>query len=242
MEAPTRPAPPPRSGSPKPDAATGGATRTAARGARREADGAPRPCCAQFRAGQSPLPVSGSGRAAHRAHPPRLAVRRIGSRAAWWGTQYSWTRCGAVVLGGHNCRGIGGAGMPIPCLTPAPAQVQLRLARWRSAGRGAGGRRAPTAPPSAHARGSRGDVAGRRDRRWPPRMRGRTAALKPSLWASLRRKGACRTARTAPDRAISPKKTRSGASASWPTDESRAAAAARSAAGSVIFNPPATLR
>src|SRR5690606_5893691 len=64
---------------------------------------------------------------------------------------------------------------------------------------------------------------------------GTKACLKPSLAASFSRFSACGTGRMSPDREISPKNTVSRGKDSPPKDETSAAAAARSAAGSPIF-------
>ena len=98
---------------------------------------------------------------------------------------------------------------------------------------------------------------GRRDGRFPAaRGRpGRTAGgcrgrpggagrrrSKPSFCASFSRASACATWRTSPDRPTSPKNTMPGSVGRSVAAEARAAATARSAAGSVMRRPPATLR
>src|SRR3569833_772718 len=67
-----------------------------------------------------------------------------------------------------------------------------------------------------------------------------TVDLKPSFWASRRRSEAWTTGRTPPASEISPKYTASGGSGELESEEISAAATARSAAGSLTFNPPAT--
>ena len=78
--------------------------------------------------------------------------------------------------------------------------------------------------------------------RLPRAAAGMMARPKPSLAASFNRASARATARTSPDRPISPKTTVSGGTGTPLTDDTRAAATARSAAGSPIFSPPATFR
>src|SRR6185437_6003398 len=75
-----------------------------------------------------------------------------------------------------------------------------------------------------------------------PRKRGTSAVVKPSLPASLRRASACPTGRTSPERPISPKITVSAGTGRRLKAETSAAATARSAAGSAMRKPPATLR
>src|SRR6266851_2012492 len=71
---------------------------------------------------------------------------------------------------------------------------------------------------------------------------GSTARPNPSFAASFSRAEVCATGRTAPDSEISPKYTASVGSGALTSDDTRAAAAARSAAGSWIRRPPATFR
>ena len=68
------------------------------------------------------------------------------------------------------------------------------------------------------------------------------ARLKPNLAASLSRASTRDTALTSPESPISPKTTVSGGTGTPLTDDIRAAATARSAAGSPIFRPPTTFR
>src|SRR5260221_195233 len=75
-----------------------------------------------------------------------------------------------------------------------------------------------------------------------PRKGGTSAAVKPSLPASLRRASAWPTGRTSPDRPISPKITVSAGIGRKLSADTSAAATARSAAGSAMRKPPATLR
>ena len=71
---------------------------------------------------------------------------------------------------------------------------------------------------------------------------GASARAKPSFAASFNRASPCVTGRTSPDNPISPKATaRRGAGVSV-SEETSAAATARSAAGSATRKPPATLR
>src|SRR5271167_2048469 len=78
-------------------------------------------------------------------------------------------------------------------------------------------------------------------RRFPRRI-GVHASAKPSLAASLSRASVWPTGRTSPERAISPNTTVSVGTGVSVRAETSAAATARSAAGSTMRNPPATLR
>ncbi len=71
---------------------------------------------------------------------------------------------------------------------------------------------------------------------------GASAREKPSLAASFRRISVLATGLTSPERLISPNTTQSCGSAASRAEDTRAAAAARSAAGSVTFRPPATFK
>jgi hypothetical protein len=71
---------------------------------------------------------------------------------------------------------------------------------------------------------------------------GALLAAKPSFAASLSRASACPTWRISPERPISPNTTVSAGTGSKLKAESSAAATARSAAGSLMRKPPATLR
>src|SRR5580704_11072165 len=75
-----------------------------------------------------------------------------------------------------------------------------------------------------------------------PAPAGPSACLKPSLAASFRRISVLATGLTSPERLISPNTTQSCGSAASRAEDTRAAAAARSAAGSVTFRPPATFK
>jgi 4-hydroxyacetophenone monooxygenase len=77
---------------------------------------------------------------------------------------------------------------------------------------------------------------------WPMEVIGTMAQSNPSLVASLRRASIWLTARTSPARPTSPNTTVAGATAVSNAEEIRAAATARSAAGSLIRRPPATFR
>ena len=68
------------------------------------------------------------------------------------------------------------------------------------------------------------------------------ARVKPSLAASFSRDSLCPTARTSADKPISPKTTVSAGAATPVSEEIKAAATAKSAAGSLIFRPPATFK
>jgi hypothetical protein len=76
----------------------------------------------------------------------------------------------------------------------------------------------------------------------PRAASGASARANPSFAASLRRAAVYATGRTAPDKDISPKYTASAGSGALASEETSAAAAARSAAGSWMRSPPATLR
>ena len=71
---------------------------------------------------------------------------------------------------------------------------------------------------------------------------GANAVRKPSLAASFRRASRWPTARTSPPSPISPNTTMSAGTGVSASDEISAAATARSAAGSAMRRPPATLR
>src|SRR6185312_3432916 len=71
---------------------------------------------------------------------------------------------------------------------------------------------------------------------------GASAREKPNLAASFRRISALATGLMSPDRLISPNTTQSCGSAASRAEDTRAAAAAKSAAGSVTFRPPATFK
>ena len=71
---------------------------------------------------------------------------------------------------------------------------------------------------------------------------GTIAPLNPSFEASLRRTLLWLTGRTSPERPISPNTTTSAGTGTPVIDDTNAAATAKSAAGSLIRNPPATFR